>query len=114
VVRLELGPLSLGAIGRLLTDRLGASLPRRVVRQVFETSHGNPLFALDFGRALIEWGLPEVGAALPVPDLLDDLFGVRVAASGPEVRRALLAVALSAGLRVVRAGARGLNASCAP
>jgi DNA-binding CsgD family transcriptional regulator len=98
VVRVELGPLSLGAISRLLSERLGGSLPRRVVRQVFVSSHGNPLFALELGRALLERGLPEVGAALPVPELLDDLFGARVAALAPEVRRALLAVALSGGL----------------
>jgi DNA-binding CsgD family transcriptional regulator len=98
VGRLEVGPLSLGAISRVLSDRLGGSLPRRVVRQVFETSHGNPLFALELGRALLERGLPEVGAALPVPEVLDELFGARVAALAPEVRRALLAVALSAGL----------------
>jgi DNA-binding CsgD family transcriptional regulator len=98
VVRVELGPLSFGAISGLLSDRLRGSLPRRVVRQVFETSQGNPLFALELGRALQERGLPEAGAGLPVPELLDDLFGARVAALGPEVRRALLAVALSGGL----------------
>src|SRR5262249_8604134 len=44
VVRLAVGPLSIGAINRLLIDRLGRSLPRRAVREVFETSRGNPLF----------------------------------------------------------------------
>jgi DNA-binding CsgD family transcriptional regulator len=98
VVRVELGPLSLGAISRLLAERLGGSLPRRVVRRVFVSSQGNPLFALELGRALLERGLPEVGAGLPLPDVLDELFGARVAALEPGVRRALLAVALSAGL----------------
>jgi DNA-binding CsgD family transcriptional regulator len=98
VLRLEVGPLSFGAIGRLLADRLGQSLPRRVLRQVFDTSGGNPLFAVELGRALIEGGLPEIGAALPVPELLEELFGARVAALTPDVRWALLAVALSGGL----------------
>jgi DNA-binding NarL/FixJ family response regulator len=98
VVRVEVGPLSFGAISRLLSERLEGSLPRRVVRQVFESAHGNPLFALELGRALLERGLPEVGAALPVPEVLEELFGARVAALVPEVRRALLAVALSARL----------------
>jgi DNA-binding NarL/FixJ family response regulator len=97
--RVELGPLSFGAISRLLADRLERPLPRRVVRQVFQSARGNPLFALELGRALLERGLPEVGAALPVPEVLDELFGARIAALAPEMRRALLAVALSAGVR---------------
>src|SRR5262249_49254928 len=99
VVRLEVGALSLGAIRRLLIERLGRSLPRRVLREVFESSRGNPLFAVELGRAVIERGLPDIGAALPVPQLLEELFGARVAALTPDVRRALLAVALSGGLR---------------
>jgi len=98
VARVELGPLSFGAVSRLLAERLGRSLPRRVVRQLVETSHGNPLFAVELGRAVIERGLPEIGAGLPVPAVLGELFGARVRALRPEVRRALLAVALSAGL----------------
>jgi DNA-binding CsgD family transcriptional regulator len=98
VARVELGALSFGAISRLLSDRLSGSLPRRVARRVFESAHGNPLFALELGRTLVERGLPEVGAALPVPGGLDELFGARVEALAPDVRRALLAVALSAGL----------------
>src|SRR5215470_2471856 len=73
----ELGPLSFGAINRLLSDRLGRSFPRRVSRQLFETSGGNPLFAVELGRAVIERGLPEIGSALPVPAILDELFGAR-------------------------------------
>jgi len=98
VARLELGPLSLGAVSGLLAGRLGRSLPRRVARQVFEASGGNPLFAVELGRAVLERGLPEIGAGLPVPEVLGELFGARVRALRPGVRRALLAVALSAGL----------------
>jgi DNA-binding CsgD family transcriptional regulator len=98
VARVELGPLSFGAISGLLAGRLAGPLPRRVARQVFETSGGNPLFALELGRAVLERGLPEIGAALPVPEVLGELFGARVGALPPGVRRALLAVALSADL----------------
>jgi DNA-binding CsgD family transcriptional regulator len=98
VARVELGPLSFGAVSRLLAARLGRSLPRRVVRQLFETSQGNPLFAVELGRAVIERGVPEIGAGLPAPAMLGELFGARVGALRPEGRRALLAVALSAGL----------------
>jgi DNA-binding NarL/FixJ family response regulator len=98
VARVELGPLSFGAISGLLAGRLAGPLPRRVARQVFEASGGNPLFALELGRAVLERGVPEIGAALPVPAVLGELFGARVGALPPPVRRALLAVALSAGL----------------
>jgi DNA-binding NarL/FixJ family response regulator len=98
VARVELGPLSFGAISGLLAGRLAGPLPRRVARQVFEASGGNPLFALELGRAVLERGVPEIGAALPVPAVLGELFGARVGALRPEVRRALLAVALSPGL----------------
>ena len=98
VVRVELGPLSLGAVSGLLAGRLGEPLPRRVVRQVYQASGGNPLFALELGRAVAERGVPEIGAALPVPAVLGELFGARVGGLAPGARRALLAVALSAGL----------------
>jgi DNA-binding CsgD family transcriptional regulator len=98
VVRVELRPLSFGAISGLLAARLARPLPRRVAQQVFQASGGNPLFALELGRAVAERGLPEIGAALPVPEVLGELFGARVGALPPGVRRALLAVALSPGL----------------
>jgi DNA-binding CsgD family transcriptional regulator len=98
VVRVELGPLSFGAVSGLLAARLGRPLPRRVARQVFDTCGGNPLFAVELGRAVVERGVPEIGAGLPVPAVLGDLFGARVAGLPPRVRRALLAVALSHGL----------------
>jgi DNA-binding NarL/FixJ family response regulator len=98
VLRLRVGPLSLGAVSGLLADRLGQSLPRRVVRQLFDTSGGNPLFALELGRAVLERGVPEIGAGLSVPAMVGELFAARVEALRPEVRRVLLAVALSAGL----------------
>jgi hypothetical protein len=102
---LELGPLGLAAISRLLRDRLGQSLPRRVFQQVFDASRGNPLFALELGRAVLERGFPEIGDELPVPALLDELFGARVVALPLEVRRALLAVAVSARLSTAQLAA---------
>ncbi|HZT94711.1 MAG TPA: AAA family ATPase [Gaiellaceae bacterium] len=92
---LELGPLSLGATRTLLAQRVGLTLPRRVLRRVFESAGGNPLFALELGRLLRERGTPEIGAELPIPELVDDVFGPRVAGLAVPLRRALLAVALS-------------------
>ena len=96
---LEIGPLSLGAVRHLLAERLGLSLPRHVLRQLVDSTLGNPLFALELGRVLAEHGVPTAGEELPVPDKIEDLLGTRVARLGPARRRLLLAVALSAELR---------------
>lgn len=96
--RLEVTALSFGAINRLLLERLSQPLPRRAARQVFGAAEGNPLMALELGRTLVERGIPAIGAELPLPDLLDDLFTARVDALSTPVRSVLLAIALSAGL----------------
>jgi predicted ATPase len=84
--RLEISPLSLGATRRMLFERLHLSLPRRVLRQVFESSGGNPLFALELGRTLAARGALEIGEEMPVPDVIEDLIGVRVAQLSRPVR----------------------------
>ena len=96
LVQLELGALSFGAISHLLHVRLGLVLPRRVQREVYSASQGNPLFALELGRLVAERGSPDIGADLPIPDLLDDIFGARVRGLDYAVRRALLAAELDA------------------
>lgn len=98
--RLEIGPLDVDATRRLLTERLRLTLPRRVLRRVFETARGNPLFVLELGRTLAEAGAPRIGAEMPLPDLVDGVFGGRVAALGDAARRVLLAVALGPQLRL--------------
>jgi DNA-binding CsgD family transcriptional regulator len=97
--RIDVGPLSLGAIRELLSERLGLSLPRHALRRLVESTLGNPLFALELGRSLVEDGLPGVGEELSVPDSVEELLEVRVAHLSPSVRRLLLAVALTGDLR---------------
>jgi len=96
---LEVRPLSLGALRRLLSERLGLNLPRHVLRQVHESTLGNPLFALEVGRVLAGQDRLGSGEGIPVPDRVEDLLGTRVAGLPPAVRRVLLAVTLSADLR---------------
>ncbi|HWM10069.1 MAG TPA: AAA family ATPase [Solirubrobacteraceae bacterium] len=96
VERLAVGPLSLGAIRRLLFERLGLSLVRPALRAVVEAAHGNPLFALELGRTVAARGVPRIGEEMPLPE---DLLGARVEQLDEPARRLLLAVALSAGLR---------------
>ncbi len=96
--RLEIGPLSLGAVRHLLFERLGLGLPRPLLRRLVESTAGNPLFALEIGRTLVEQGLPAIGEELPVPDRVEDQLGTRVARFPARMRRLLLALALSADL----------------
>ena len=105
--RLEVGPLSFGATRRLLSERLGLSLSRQLLRRIVESTLGNPLFALEVGRTLVEHGPPEIGEDIPVPDAVEDMLGTRVARLSGPARRLLLAVALSGGLRMAELAAVG-------
>jgi DNA-binding CsgD family transcriptional regulator len=96
----ELGPLSIGATRRILSERFGLSLPRHVLRRVFESTLGNPLFALEVGRTLASRGAPALTEDLPVPDAVEDLLGTRVAQLAAPARRLLLALALQGDLDV--------------
>jgi DNA-binding NarL/FixJ family response regulator len=99
-MRLQIGPLSLGATRRLLAERLGLSLPRPLLRHIVDTTLGNPLFALEVGRMLAEQGLPPSGEEIGVPDAVEDLLSMRVDQLSGAARRVLLAVALSGELPV--------------
>ena len=98
--RVEPGPLSLGAIRHLLVTRLGLTLPRPVLRTVVDSTQGNPLFALEVGRRLVEDGPPAIGQQLPVPAAVEDLLGTRVGRLPDDVRHTLLLAALRPGMRV--------------
>ena len=50
--RVELGPMHLAALHRLFQVRLGRSFPRLVLVRIEAASGGNPLYALELGRAL--------------------------------------------------------------
>jgi DNA-binding CsgD family transcriptional regulator len=91
--RLRLGPLSAGALRVLLEERLGYRYPRPVLLRVAEVSGGNPLFALEFARALGPAPALEPGAPLPVPESLRELLAERLAQLGPAGRKSLLAAA---------------------
>jgi DNA-binding CsgD family transcriptional regulator len=92
--RVELSGITVGALSRLVKERLGLALPRRLLRQLHQSTAGNPLFALEWARMFQEQGLPAVGSELPVPDLVDDLFADRFRGLAPPVRRVVLAVSL--------------------
>ena len=89
----SVGPLSAETVTRLLLRRIGLSLPRWAGMRVADHARGNPLFALEIGRVLRDRPLPPVGAPLPVPTELGDLFTQRVAELPVDQRDLLLASA---------------------
>ncbi|MGW5665027.1 AAA family ATPase [Streptomyces sp. NPDC003758] len=95
---LQVGPLSRARIATLLDHRGYTGLPRSTVREIHRTSGGNPLFALELGRALAESPTPpRPGEPLPVPTSLRTLVLNRLEALSDEARRTLLVA--SAGAR---------------
>jgi DNA-binding CsgD family transcriptional regulator len=89
--QLRVGPLSVGAIHRLLRDRLGKALPRQTLLRIHEATGGNPFFALEFVRALG----PDVDPTqpLPVPRTLEGLVRARIVGLPESTREALAVVA---------------------
>jgi DNA-binding CsgD family transcriptional regulator len=95
--RIELGQLSVGALHELIRTRVGASLPRPTLLRIWETSAGNPFFALELASALQRrGGRVGPGEELPVPSNLKELVHERVerlGAPGLEVARLVAALA---------------------
>ena len=101
--RLEIGPLEFDAISQILSSRISPSLPRRIVKQIFETAGGHPLFAIELGRTLAGHKPPGIGETIPVPQRVEDLLGKRVQQLPPPVNRILLALAVGGDLRTEQA-----------
>lgn len=79
LTRLHLGPLSLGALHRLLRARLEVGLARPTLVRVHEASAGNPFYALEIARTLVEGERrPEAGRLLSIPESLDELLAARL------------------------------------
>ncbi|GAA4946420.1 hypothetical protein GCM10023238_10920 [Streptomyces heliomycini] len=94
----RLGPFSRTQVSALLDHRGYTGLSRSTTRDIHRTSGGNPLFALELGRALAESpARPRPGEPLPVPTSLRALVLSRLEMLSDEARRTLLVA--SAGAR---------------
>jgi tetratricopeptide (TPR) repeat protein len=89
--------LSEEAMTRLLRARTEGRLTHPVLLRIHRMSEGNPLFALEIARALIEHGVrPAPGEPLPVPGDLQRLLAARLAALPSSAADRLLIVAAAA------------------
>jgi DNA-binding CsgD family transcriptional regulator len=96
-LELPLRPLPVEGVADLLRARFGAALSRASVARVHAASGGNPLFAVELGRAITERGEPLAGVEpLPVPDRLRALLSARLAALPGTGAAALVALAAAA------------------
>ena len=106
LVRVELGPLSVAALHRILSQELGRTFPRPTLVRIGQLSDGNALYALEIARRLEQEDGHDL-AELPVPESLQTLVAARVHALPAETRAALLRAAALArpDLRLVEAAA---------
>jgi DNA-binding CsgD family transcriptional regulator/tetratricopeptide (TPR) repeat protein len=94
--RVQLGPLSLGAIGEILRSRLETALPRSALTRLYEACGGNPFYALEYARALADrLHTCLTNEPIPVPQSLGTLVQHRVRRLTPDVRRVGRLVAAS-------------------
>jgi DNA-binding CsgD family transcriptional regulator len=119
ITRLEIPPLTLGALHHLAQERLGTSLPRPVLTRLLRTSGGNPFFALEILRSL-DGEIPDGAAELPIPGSLRELVAERLRTLPPSAREAVLATfalsrptpaVIEAALRAARRSESGLKAA---
>jgi predicted ATPase len=92
--QVRLGPLSTGALHRLLRDQVGVTLTRPALHRVHEASGGNPFYALELVRALqSKAGRIQPGRPLPVPETLEAILRERLEGLPTSVRDVVAAAA---------------------
>ncbi|OBI13936.1 LuxR family transcriptional regulator [Mycobacterium sp. E2327] len=89
LTRTRLGPLSIGALHAAVTQRLGRSLSRPQISRVYEVSAGNPFYAIELARTVLD---QPPGARVSMPATLMELVRNRVGMLEPAVREVLLTV----------------------
>ena len=87
VLRLPVGPLSVGALHRFLRDRLERPFARQTLLRIHERSGGNPFFAVELARVL-DADLDPL-QPLPVPETLEELVRARISGLPASTREAL-------------------------
>jgi DNA-binding CsgD family transcriptional regulator len=96
----EIGPLSLAALGRVIAHATGAVPPRPMLERIHRACRGNPFYALEISRMLLHdaanlgasasrpW--PHPGEELPIPGDLRTLTAQRISRLSAPTRDALL------------------------
>ncbi|WP_156448418.1 AAA family ATPase, partial [Mycobacterium sp. NAZ190054] len=88
--RVQVAPMSLGALHSMLSARLGRRFSRPAIVRIAEMSGGNPLYALELARVM---DVNPPGPGVRLPSTLAESVRLRVAGLDDEVRDVLLAAA---------------------
>jgi DNA-binding CsgD family transcriptional regulator len=108
---IPVGPLGLKALDRLLRWRLHAAFSRPAMRRLEQTSGGNPYFAIELGKALLESPtLLDPGQPLPAPSSLTEILGFRLARLSEDAREVLLVASALSRPTVDLIGAASISA----
>jgi DNA-binding CsgD family transcriptional regulator len=95
LLRVQVGPLSSSDLHRIVVARFGRPLPRPTLLGVHQTAGGNPFYALEIARFLLEQATPpRPGDPLPVPPTLEELLRARITRLPRTARDTLQAAAL--------------------
>jgi DNA-binding CsgD family transcriptional regulator len=99
IEHLRVGPLSVGAIHRILRSLLDRAVPRPTLLRLHEVSGGNPFYALELARALGAGGAVHGPTQpLPVPARLEELVSARLDGFSGATREALVLASADARL----------------
>jgi DNA-binding CsgD family transcriptional regulator len=89
VTRLQVPPLADEHVRRLVATTLGHELPSSTLKRIVGASGGNPMAALELGRAVSGRRATSAVEPLPLPDRLGALVHDRLAALSEDSRRVL-------------------------
>jgi DNA-binding CsgD family transcriptional regulator len=95
LLRVHVGPLSSSDLHRTVVARFGRPLPRPTLLRLHHAAGGNPFYALEITRFLLEEAEPPRPAdPLPVPPTMEELLRARITRLPRAARDALEAAAL--------------------
>ena len=90
IQRIQLRPLTLGALHAVVSARLGRSFSRPTMVRIHEVSGGNPFYAIELARAI---GDQSAGSEVPLPSTLAEVVRARIGGLDAEAHDVLLATA---------------------
>lgn len=110
--RVRVGPLSVGALHRVLRDRLSRAVARPTLLRLHEVSGGNPFYALELAMALgADVAVRDPTQPLPVPERLEELVSARLEAFTGATREALVLASADARLTPAQLAELGIERS---